>query len=88
MNVMGLGWTMGYEDFEEGKRSLEKLARLDFQVACFGHGQTILHDAGDRFRKMWADFDATLKISNSRHSDSLTVARAGGKTSPGEWIGR
>jgi glyoxylase-like metal-dependent hydrolase (beta-lactamase superfamily II) len=88
MNVLGLGWTMGYEDFEEGKRSLEKLARLNFQVACFGHGQTILHDAGDRFRKMWADFDATLKISNRRHTDSLTVARSRGKTFPSEWIGR
>ena len=31
MNVMGLGWTMGYEDFEEGNRSLEKLAQLDFE---------------------------------------------------------
>jgi glyoxylase-like metal-dependent hydrolase (beta-lactamase superfamily II) len=82
MNVLGLGWTMGYEDFEEGKRSLEKLARLDFQVACFGHGQTILHEAGDRFRKMWADFDAKPRMSNRRHPDSLNVARSIAKISP------
>jgi glyoxylase-like metal-dependent hydrolase (beta-lactamase superfamily II) len=85
MNVMGLGSTMGYEDFEEGKRSLEKLARLDFQVACFGHGQTILHDASDRFRTMWADSDVKLKTSNRRHSDSLKVARGIAKTFPGAW---
>jgi glyoxylase-like metal-dependent hydrolase (beta-lactamase superfamily II) len=85
MNVMGLGSTMGYEDFEEGKRTLEKLSRLDFQVACFGHGQTILHDASDRFRRMWADFDVKFKMSNRRHSDSLNVTRSIAKTFPSEW---
>jgi glyoxylase-like metal-dependent hydrolase (beta-lactamase superfamily II) len=85
MNVMGLGSTMGYEDFEEGKRALEKLSRLDFQVACFGHGQTILHDASDRFRRMWADFDVKLKMSNRRHSDSLNVTRNIARTFPSEW---
>jgi glyoxylase-like metal-dependent hydrolase (beta-lactamase superfamily II) len=79
MNVMGLGWTMGYEDFEEGQRSLEKLAQLDFRVACFGHGQTILHDAGDRFRKMWAASGAQLEKSNSREHATLNAARSGRK---------
>jgi glyoxylase-like metal-dependent hydrolase (beta-lactamase superfamily II) len=88
MNVMGLGCTMGYEDFEEGKRSLEKLAQLDFRVACFGHGQTILHDAGDRFRKMWAAVDAQPRKSNRRDSDSLNVTRHSEKTSPRGWIGQ
>jgi glyoxylase-like metal-dependent hydrolase (beta-lactamase superfamily II) len=86
MNVMGLGWTMGYEDLEEGNRSLEKLAELDFRVACFGHGQTILHDAGDRFRKMWAAFDAPLSKSNRSDRDSLNMARSIAKTSPSGWI--
>jgi glyoxylase-like metal-dependent hydrolase (beta-lactamase superfamily II) len=85
MNVMGLGWTMGYEDLEEGKRSLEKLAQLDFRVACFGHGQTILHDAGNRFRKMWADFDAQLKKSYPGEHDSLNPARGIAKASAGRW---
>ena len=52
-NVMGLGWSLGYEEFEEGKRSLRKLAQFDFQVACFGHGQAIMHDAWAQFRKKW-----------------------------------
>ena len=86
MNVMGLGWTMGYEDFEEGNRSLEKLAQLDFRVACFGHGQTILHDAGDRFRKMWAAaLDAQLDKSNGREHNTLNVARSITKTPASEW---
>ena len=53
-NLMGLGWSLGYEDFDEGKRSLRKLAALDFHVACFGHGKAILHDAADKFKEKWA----------------------------------
>lgn len=52
-NMMGLTWSLGYEDFEEGKRSLRKLAGHDFQMACFGHGKAISHDASARFRKKW-----------------------------------
>jgi glyoxylase-like metal-dependent hydrolase (beta-lactamase superfamily II) len=85
MNLMGLGWTMGYEDFEEGKRSLEKLAQLDFQAACFGHGQTILHDAGDRFRKMWAAFDVQIEKSIGREHDAVNAVRSIAKTSASEW---
>ena len=53
-NMMGLGWSLGYEDLEEGKRSLRKLAKLDFNVACFGHGKAITEDASSRFREKWA----------------------------------
>jgi glyoxylase-like metal-dependent hydrolase (beta-lactamase superfamily II) len=88
MNVMGLGWTMGYEDFEEGKRSLMKLAQLDFRVACFGHGQTILHDAGDRFRKVWSVFDAQLEKCNGTDRDSLNAARSIAKAPASEWTVR
>jgi len=34
----------------EGKRSLAKLASLDFEVACFGHGKPIKQGADKRFR--------------------------------------
>jgi len=44
-NIPRLGLSLGYEDLEEGKRSLRKLSALDFQVACFGHGKPILKDA-------------------------------------------
>ena len=53
-NMMGLGWSLGYEDFDEGKRSLKKLAALDFHVACFGHGKAILQNAADKFKEKWA----------------------------------
>ena len=53
-NMMGLGWSLGYEDFDEGKRSLRKLSALDFDVACFGHGKAILKDAATKFREKWA----------------------------------
>lgn len=52
-NMMGLGYSLGYEDLEEGKRSLTKLAALDFEVACFGHGQAIVQGASARFKQKW-----------------------------------
>jgi glyoxylase-like metal-dependent hydrolase (beta-lactamase superfamily II) len=52
-NMMGLGWSLGYEDLSEGKRSLKKLSELDFQVACFGHGKSIVHRAAERLREKW-----------------------------------
>jgi len=54
-NLMGLGWSLGYEDFEQGKKDLAKLTKLDFQVACFGHGQPILENASRKFREKWPE---------------------------------
>ena len=51
-NMMGLGWSLGYENFQEG-RSLKKLSAMDFQIACFGHGKPILKDASHRFKELW-----------------------------------
>ena len=42
-----------YEDLDEGRRSASKLAELDFEVACFGHGKPIHADASERFRQRW-----------------------------------
>jgi glyoxylase-like metal-dependent hydrolase (beta-lactamase superfamily II) len=53
-NRWGLGWSLGYEDFNEGRHSLRRLTTLDFEVACFGHGKAILHDAVRKFRATWA----------------------------------
>jgi glyoxylase-like metal-dependent hydrolase (beta-lactamase superfamily II) len=52
-NMMGLGWSLGYEDFAQAKRDLAKLGRWDFQVACFGHGKPILENASRKFREKW-----------------------------------
>lgn len=53
-NLMGLGPPVGYEDRVEGERSQRKLADLEFEVACFGHGRPILKGASKRFRKTFA----------------------------------
>jgi glyoxylase-like metal-dependent hydrolase (beta-lactamase superfamily II) len=52
-NMMGLGWSLGYEDFEQGKKDLAKLGKLDFQVACFGHGKPIIENASQKFSEKW-----------------------------------
>lgn len=52
-NLPRLGWNLGYEDIQVGKQSLERLAKLDFEIACFGHGKAIEHDAAKRFREHW-----------------------------------
>jgi hypothetical protein len=48
-----LGYSLFYENLEEGKRSLAMLAAQDFQVACFGHGKPIRERASEQFRKRW-----------------------------------
>jgi glyoxylase-like metal-dependent hydrolase (beta-lactamase superfamily II) len=52
-NIFGLGLPIGYEDRAEGERSQRNLAALDFEVACFGHGPPLLHNAAARFRGRW-----------------------------------
>ena len=52
-NMVRLGYSLGYQDFEEGKRSLARLAALDFEIACFGHGRAITRAASTRFRRKW-----------------------------------
>jgi glyoxylase-like metal-dependent hydrolase (beta-lactamase superfamily II) len=52
-NVFGLAVSPIYEDVDEGRRSLSKLAALDFEVACFGHGKAIRSGATEQFRRKW-----------------------------------
>ncbi len=52
-HAFGLALSPVYENLDEGKRSLSKLAGLDFEVACFGHGKPITSGAGERFRQQW-----------------------------------
>jgi glyoxylase-like metal-dependent hydrolase (beta-lactamase superfamily II) len=55
-NVGRLDLALGYEDLEEGKSSLRKLAPLEFDVACFGHGKAIKSGASRKFRKKWRTY--------------------------------
>ena len=50
---MGLNWSLGYEDFAAGQRSLGQIAQLNFEIACFGHGKAILKDASAQIKKKW-----------------------------------
>jgi glyoxylase-like metal-dependent hydrolase (beta-lactamase superfamily II) len=52
-NVFGLALSPMYEDVDEGRRSLSKLAGLEFEVACFGHGKPIPSGASRRFAQRW-----------------------------------
>ena len=35
-------------DLDQARRSIQKIAALDFEVCCFGHGPPLLHDAARR----------------------------------------
>jgi glyoxylase-like metal-dependent hydrolase (beta-lactamase superfamily II) len=50
-NAPVLGYSLGYEDLEAAKRSMRKLAALEFQVAVFGHGRVLEGAAASRFRR-------------------------------------
>ena len=47
------GYALCYESLEEGKKSLRKLAALDFDVAVFGHGGPIKTGASAKFKEKW-----------------------------------
>lgn len=54
-NAFGLALSPFYEDLTEGRRSLAKLAALNFQTAVFGHGKPILADASAKFAARWGE---------------------------------
>ena len=54
-NLPRLGWSLGYENLEEGKRSLKKMCGYDFQIATFGHGGAIVKGAAAKWRKKWGN---------------------------------
>ena len=52
-NAFGLALSPVYEDLDEGRRSLSKLAGLEYEVAGFGHGKPIPSGASRRFAERW-----------------------------------
>jgi glyoxylase-like metal-dependent hydrolase (beta-lactamase superfamily II) len=38
-------------DPKQAKRSFQRLAELEFEIACFGHGPAVTHDASASFRQ-------------------------------------
>lgn len=53
-NMPTFGYALCYENLEEGKKSLRKLAALDFDAAVFGHGGPIKSGAAQKFRQTFA----------------------------------
>jgi glyoxylase-like metal-dependent hydrolase (beta-lactamase superfamily II) len=53
-NIRKLGAPIGFftEDLPEARRSIRKLAELDFDVACFGHGKVLTGNANAAFRQL------------------------------------
>jgi glyoxylase-like metal-dependent hydrolase (beta-lactamase superfamily II) len=53
-NILGLRMPIGMYtvDPEQAKESVRKLAALDFDVACFGHGRVLKGEANLRFRRL------------------------------------
>jgi glyoxylase-like metal-dependent hydrolase (beta-lactamase superfamily II) len=53
-NVPYLAAAPLYQDLDALRSSVRKLAQLEFEVACFGHGKPIKGGASERFRKKFA----------------------------------
>ena len=52
-HIVALSDPLGFEDEDAGHRSQRRLAGLDFEIACFGHGRPIAREAARRFRAKW-----------------------------------
>lgn len=68
-NMFGLSYNVFYENLAEARHSLERLATFDFDVACFGHGRSILKDAATRFRKRFIH-----PVQHTAHSQPVQLA--------------
>ncbi len=53
-NILRLGMPFGMytADPEQAKESIRKLAGLEFDIACFGHGRVLKGEANLRFRRL------------------------------------
>jgi glyoxylase-like metal-dependent hydrolase (beta-lactamase superfamily II) len=57
------------EDAAESRRSLEKLAALEFEVACFAHGRALRSGASDAFRELAQRLEQTDSTSAAAGDD-------------------
>lgn len=49
-HIWNLRLSIVYEDLEKGRKSLQRLAGLNFNTAVFGHGNPIKENAADQFQ--------------------------------------
>ncbi len=52
-NFLSLGLAPVHEDVAVALESAKKLAALDFEIACFGHGRAMVGGASERFKRKW-----------------------------------
>ncbi|MCG3139641.1 MAG: putative metallo-hydrolase YflN [Anaerolineae bacterium] len=52
-NVLGLGPSIVYADHAQGRASLRKLAALNFDTVCFGHGKALHGANAKKFNAKW-----------------------------------
>jgi glyoxylase-like metal-dependent hydrolase (beta-lactamase superfamily II) len=52
-NMASLDYSIVYDDFAAGQRSLAKLTAVPCQTICFGHGKPLSGPAVERFRRRW-----------------------------------
>lgn len=52
-NVMGLTPSFVYDDHAQGRESLRKLARINFDAVCFGHGKVLSGAHAKKFNDKW-----------------------------------
>jgi glyoxylase-like metal-dependent hydrolase (beta-lactamase superfamily II) len=50
-NMGGLNYSILYEDPILAKQTLKEVAKYNFDIACFGHGNPLLGDANKKFAK-------------------------------------
>ncbi len=52
-NAFALDYSIVYTDLEQGKRSLAKLADMEFATICFGHGGVLKGEGVAKFKRKW-----------------------------------
>jgi len=49
----GLDYMVGYNDIQEGINTLKNISSINFETACFAHGNPILKNASKIFKDKW-----------------------------------
>ena len=63
-NTFRTGLSALNEDVEGSRRSLARLAALEFDVACFAHGRPLRHGASAAFRELAAGLDTGAQAAS------------------------
>ncbi len=53
-NIVGLAYSIVYDDLAEARRSLAKLVTEQVSAVCFGHGQALVGARAQKFQRKWA----------------------------------